>query len=124
MDRLTYEKLCEILKGVNRVRFILDGIGEEEYSSREVYEAVQELQHYKDLKVGDTVWVLYTERKTTEEKKVIGIDYEEKVDRLRFSDGTQFTIWDKKWDEYLGEFIFPAKEEVEAKLKELEVQNG
>lgn len=44
MSRLTYEKLCEILKGVNRVLFILDGIGEEEHSSREVYEAIQELQ--------------------------------------------------------------------------------
>ena len=91
------------------------------------------LKNYEDMEeqgrlielpcaVGDTVWVLYTESKTTEEKKVIGIDYEEKADRLRFSDGTQFTIWDKKWNEYLGKFIFSTKEEAEAKLKE--VDNG
>ena len=49
MGRLTYEKLCEILQGVNRVTFTLDGVGEESYSSQEVYEVIKELQRYKDL---------------------------------------------------------------------------
>lgn len=49
MSRLTYEKLCEILQGVDRVTFTLTGVGEETHRSREVYEAIQELQHYKDL---------------------------------------------------------------------------
>ena len=48
MGRLTYKKLCEILQHVNRVTFILDGIGEESYSSQEVHEAIKELQRYKD----------------------------------------------------------------------------
>lgn len=49
MSRLTYEKLCEILQGVDRVTFTLTRVGEETHSSREVYEAIQELQHYKEL---------------------------------------------------------------------------
>lgn len=64
MGRLTYEKLCEILQHVNRVTFILDGVGEESHSSQEVHEAIKELQRYKDLEEQGRLVELLVERKT------------------------------------------------------------
>lgn len=106
MSRLTYEKLCEILQSVDQVTFSLTRVGEETHSSREVYEAIKELQHYKDLeeqgrlitlpcKVGEEAWCIKNET-------------------------VQSLIFDFEWLGYYDpEELFATEEEAEAKLAEL-----
>lgn len=88
------------------------------------------LKHYEDLeeagrlitlpcKVGDTVWIIYTDDMTVRSQEISEIRILKKHDILKFENGSCFAIWRKKWDRFLDRYIFLTKAEAEQKLAEL-----
>lgn len=71
-------------------------------------------------KVGDTVWILYTEDETIESKEISAITIDQNHDVITFTNMSCFTIWSKDYGEYFGKTVFLTKEEAEAKLRELQ----
>jgi hypothetical protein len=91
-------------------------------------EAWSKLAEYEDLeeqglllkspyKAGERVWILYKD-KQIEENYVASIQIGEKYDRLCFTDGYFFTIWNKDYEE-AKKWVYTSKAEAEKALEKL-----
>ena len=68
------------------------------------------------FKVGEAVWVYNSMQSFIEEKTIWEVIIGTKHDALIFTDGMQFTVWDKDWA-IACRFLFHTREEAEAALK-------
>lgn len=83
---IKYEKLCEILQHVNRVTFVLDNVGEESYSSQEVYEAIQKQgidRQTIEESLSDTAMALAIISEICVEESKLHISPEEAITKVR-----------------------------------------
>jgi hypothetical protein len=62
-------------------------------------------------KIGDTLWVAFDDDMEIEPHVLSGICFFKGFDRLEFEDGSCFSIWYKKWDDYFGKRIFLTERE-------------
>lgn len=112
MNRLTLEKLCEILQKTDHVTFVLTGVGEETHSSEAVHEVVQELLQYKALEEQGRLIILPVKPFS----KIYYVHWAgHKVSYVRPKTINECLVFIGK----IGTEYFLTKEEAEAKLAEL-----
>lgn len=127
MERLTYKNNL----GEAYLEYGADAIWKKCEAYDVLKNAISKLAEYEDLeeqgrlikllcKVGDYVWILYEGLKEIESKRISSVRYGYTNDSILFVGGDLFTIWGKKWDEYIGKAIFLTKEEAEKALAEME----
>ena len=62
-------------------------------------------------KIGGTLWIVFDDDMKIEPHVLSGICFFKGFDRLEFEDGSYFSIWYKKWDDYFGKRIFLTERE-------------
>ena len=77
-----------------------------------VYEEAEE----RKIKPCDVVYIVDPEENAITEYCVLKVSYGKFHDTVHFVGGNIFTVWGKKWEEYLGEYMFKDKEEAKQAL--------
>ena len=92
-------------------------------------EAMEKLAAYEEaeerrINPGDNVYTVDPDENAVTEYCVSKISYGKFHDTLHFVGGNIFTVWGKKWEEYLDKYLFKNKEEAEQALARMEKNNG
>ena len=91
-------------------------------------EAMEKLAAYEEaeerrINPGDTVYTVEPEENAVTEYSVSKISYGKFHDTLHFVGGNIFTVWGKKWNEYLDKCLFKEKDRAEQALARMEETN-
>lgn len=92
-------------------------------------EAMEKLAAYEEaeerrINPGDNVYTVDPDENAVTEYCVSKISYGKFHDTLHFVGGNIFTVWGKRWEEYLDKYLFKNKAEAEQALARMEGEDG
>ena len=86
---------------------------------KQLAEWLRTLERYKTLEElpGNAIWIYYSVQNELKRKVVREVAVDKINCYILFTDGSQFTIWNKNYDEFIDKFIFFTYERAEAVIK-------